>query len=436
MAVNMSSVNIYTPQTLITASASVIIMRRMLSQIGQHIFEKKSMNYIQDCERTAYIAVSIIRQGHLEQFMPVKDIFLLSLFSGIGSYRFMQQDGIFQKTDTAERDYTYSYYFLKYMSPFGRNLQYLQFYTSTDSPLSMHKPEHDEYARLIFFAVKAAAYLKNKNYEYTLHEIETLDPTSRKPDYVKLFFVADRRWNIVKNLRDDSFLKTIDEWCNNLSFTDEDTFKLIKMLIYIMDFKSTATVSHTINTACYASVLGELMHCTETEIDELYTAGILHDIGKMAIDSCILESPAKLSDADMEIMRTHVAEGERMIHGVVPQKLELISSRHHEKLDGSGYPRKLTEKELSLQDRILAISDITSALTDTRSYKGAFSREKTVKIIKEMTKSGQLDSAVTKHVINKFDSIKTQVAILREPMTAEFGRISAEFEEAEEIEMI
>jgi HD-GYP domain-containing protein (c-di-GMP phosphodiesterase class II) len=436
MAVSKPSVDIYTPQILITSSASVIIMRRMLGQIGRHIYEEKCMDYIQDCERTAYIAVSIIRQGHLEQFMPVKDVFLLSLFSCIGSYRFMQQDGAFSEKDTAKRDYTYSYYFLKYMSPFGKDLRYLQFYNSSDNPLSIRESEHDEYARLIFFVVKAETYLKRKNYEYTLHEIEALAPAGGKPDYIKLFFVADRRWNIVKNLRDGSFLRTIDEWCNLLSFNAEDTFKLIKMLIYIMDFKSTATVAHTINTACYASVLGELMHCTENEIDELYTAGLLHDIGKMAINSCILESPAKLSEEDMKIMRTHVAEGERMIHGVVPQKLELISSRHHEKLDGSGYPQKLTEKELSLQDRILAISDITSALTDTRSYKGAFSKEKTVRIIKGMTKSGKLDSAVTEHIITEFDSIKTKVDTLREPMAAEFGRISAEFEAEEETELI
>ena len=432
----MPSVTIYTPKILITAGESVIIMRRMLSQIGRHMYHPKNINYIQDCERTAYIAVSIIHQGHLEKFMPVKEVFLLSLFSCIGSYRFMQQDSEMSKMDAAERDYTYSYYFLKYMSPFGKNIRFLQFYTSSDNQGTLQTSDYNEYARLIFFAVKAAAYLKSKNYEYTLHEIEALDRTERKPDYVKLFFVADRRRNIVKNLRDGSFLESVDEWCNELSFNDEDTFKLIKMLIYIMDFKSTATVTHTINTACYASVLGELMHCTKAETDELYTAGILHDIGKMAISSCILESPAKLSAADMAVMRTHVFEGERMIHGVVPQKLERISSRHHEKLDGSGYPRKLTEKQLSLQDRILAISDITSALTDTRSYKGAFSREKTIKILRKMTKSGLLDSAVTERIINKFDLIKTKVDTLRTPMAAEFGRISAEFDEAEEIELI
>jgi putative nucleotidyltransferase with HDIG domain len=436
MAVSMPSVTIYTPKTLITANASVIIMRRMLSQIGLHMYHQKTMNYIQDCERTAYIAVSIIRQGHLEQFMPIKDVFLLSLFSCIGSYRFMQQDGEIAKKDTAQRDYTYSYYFLKYMSPFGKNIRFLQFYNSSDNQGTLQTSDYNEYARLIFFAVKAAAYLKSKNYEYTLHEIEALGRTGCKPDYIKLFFVADRRWNIVKNLRDGSYLKSVDECCNVLSFNEADTFKLVKMLIYIMDFKSTATVTHTINTACYASVLGELLHCTENEIDELYTAGILHDIGKMAISSCILESPAKLSEADMAIMRTHVEEGERMIHGVVPQKLERISSRHHEKLDGSGYPRKLTEKQLSLQDRILTISDITSALTDTRSYKGAFSRKKTVKILKDMTRSGQLDSAVTERIINEFDLIKTKVNTLRAPMAAEFGRISAEFDEAEETELM
>ncbi|MCK9170156.1 MAG: HD domain-containing protein [Treponema sp.] len=425
------SENIYIPHILLTAPQTLTIIRRMLLAIGEHIYEGKRMDYIQESERTAYIAVLIAKYGQFGQLMPLKDIFLLSLFSNIGSYRFILPNFTSSIENVAERDYTYSYYFLKYMSPIGENTKFLFFYNEKYNPLLAQKVVQAEYAHLIFFAARIESFLRKNKYYYTPKDIETLDPADSGPDYVKLFLEADRQWNIVNNLKNGSFLLKIDEWSSSISYDYDNTFKLVKMLIYIMDFKSTATVSHTINAACFAAALGQRMHCTPQETDELYTAGILHDIGKMAIDSRILEYPGKLSKENMEIMRTHVINGISMYHNVISSRIGSIASHHHEKLNGTGYPEKLSERELSLQDRILTAADITSALIEIRSYKDSFSKEKIIQIISEMTESGQLDSSVTKCVINQFDSLKTELGIRRKSLSAEFGRISAEFQAAE-----
>ena len=430
------SEKIYIPHILLTADQTLILIRRMLSAIGEHIYEGRRMVYIQESERTAYIAVLLAKQGHLGQFLSLKDIFLLSLFSNIGSYRFILPNFTSSIADAAERDYTYSYYFLKYMSPLGENTKFLFFYNEKYNPLLAQKVVQAEYAHLIFFAARVESFLRENKYSYIPKDIKLLDPAESGPDYVQLFLEADRQLNIVNNLKNDSFRVKIDEWSSSISYDYNDTFKLIKMLIYIMDFKSTATVSHTINAACFAAAIGQRMHCTRQEIDELYTAGILHDIGKMAIDSRILEYPAKLSTGDMEIMRTHVAEGVNMYRKVISPEIESIASHHHEKLDGSGYPEKLSGRELSLKDRILTVADITSALIDIRSYKDSFPKEKVIQIISEMTEDGQLDSKVTRCVIEEFDSLKAELGIRRESLSAEFGRISTEFQAAEMTESL
>jgi putative nucleotidyltransferase with HDIG domain len=422
---------IYIPRALISAAQAVILIRRTLLAIGEHIYEDRQMTFIKESERTAYIAVSLAIQGKLEPNMPLKDIFLLSLFSNIGAYRFILPNSTSSIHDTAERDYTYSYYFLKYMSPFGANTKFLLFHNSKYNPLLARKIVQAEYAHLIFFAANVESYLRRNGYVYAGEDIDALNQAGNGPDYAKLFLEADKQLNIVNSIRDDSYISKIDEWSRNISYNQDDTFKLVKMLIYIMDFKSTATVTHTINTACFAAALGQRMNCGAQDIDELYTAGILHDIGKMAVPSRILECPAKLSREDMEIMRTHVEKGIRILHNVVPAGIEKIASRHHEKLDGSGYPEKLSAKQLSLKDRILTIADITSALTDIRSYKDSFSGEKTIRIITGMTEEGQLDPDISKCVAREFDSLKKEVEIRRKSLSAEFGRISAEFQAAE-----
>jgi putative nucleotidyltransferase with HDIG domain len=423
--------SIYIPHALITAGQAVIIIRRMLLDIGEHIYDGQRMAYIENGERTAYIARRIAEQGMLQDRMPLQDVFLLSLFSGIGSYRFILPNFTSSITDTAVRDYTYSYYFLKNLSPLGENLRFLQFYGSPYNPLLAKTVIQAEYAHLVFFASRVESYLRAHGGRYEADDIYALETAGSGPDYAKLFLAADRRWNISAHLKDSSFLDTIDDWSMHVAYGPEDTLMLIKMLIFIMDFKSTATVMHTINTACFAAALGGRMGCTKTETDELFTAGILHDVGKMAISSSILESPTKLNETDMEIMRSHVDEGVSMFHGIVPEKIELLAARHHEKLDGSGYPYHLTAEDLTKPQRILTVADITSALTDIRSYKNAFPKEKTVEIINEMTNRGELDKEITSCIIGSYDQIQDELKTMRIPLWANFGRISAEFQAAE-----
>jgi hypothetical protein len=192
---------IYIPRALISAAQAVILIRRMLLDIGENIYEDRHMPFINESERTAYIAVSIARQGKLEQIMPLKDIFLLSLFSNIGSYRFILPNFTSSINNTAERDYTYSYYFLKYMSPFGANTKFLLFHNSKYNPLLAQKVIQAEYAHLIFFAANVEAYLRRNGYLYTSEDIGALDQAGSGSNYAKLFLEADRQLNIVNSIR-------------------------------------------------------------------------------------------------------------------------------------------------------------------------------------------------------------------------------------------
>ena len=107
-------------------------------------------------------------------------------------------------------------------------------------------------------------------------------------------------------------------------------------------------------------------------LSDIYFGSLLHDLGKIGIPVEILEFPGKLSPQAMRIMRTHVELTGLILGPDVEEKIRKIAMRHHEKLDGSGYPLGLTAMDLSLEERIVAVADIVSALAGTRSYKEAF----------------------------------------------------------------
>lgn len=108
-------------------------------------------------------------------------------------------------------------------------------------------------------------------------------------------------------------------------------------------------------------------------------------------------------------MRTHVDLTEKILGGTIEEKIMRIALRHHEKLDGSGYPRGLSGEELTIEERIVAVSDIVSALLGTRSYKEAFSRERTLSIIEEQAREGKIDRSVVEVLKENFDTILEEV---------------------------
>ncbi len=120
-------------------------------------------------------------------------------------------------------------------------------------------------------------------------------------------------------------------------------------------------------------------------------------------------------------------EGEQILRGVLSDKICDIALRHHEKLDGSGYPLGLKAEELTLPQRIVAVSDILSALSQKRSYKEAFPKEKVVAILTDMKKSGQLCPLVVDTVCENYELILGNTEKSHDPVKHLYGRIVDEY---------
>jgi len=124
----------------------------------------------------------------------------------------------------------------------------------------------------------------------------------------------------------------------------------------------------------------------------------LHDVGKIAIRDSILQKPGKLTEAEYETIKKHVMYGENIIDNIISQTKEhdfleqarILVSTHHEKWDGSGYPKGLKSDEIPLQGRMMALVDVYDALVSYRPYKGPCSHEEVVGIISE-AKGTQFD---------------------------------------------
>ena len=147
------------------------------------------------------------------------------------------------------------------------------------------------------------------------------------------------------------------------------------------------TAAHVRRIGQYAAVIAEALGWDDAAIADIRIAAPMHDIGKIGIPDRVLLKPAKLTEVEFEEMKEHAAIGADMLGGTNIPLLEMASEIalcHHEKWDGSGYPKGLSSKAIPVSARITTIVDVYDALVHRRVYKEASSEESALKIMQQM----------------------------------------------------
>ena len=403
------------------------ISLKMLDSINRHI----TLHNL----RTAFLAWKLSETINDSRF-NIRNIVLLALYHTIGFFR---QDTIFdynphdsnidffsQKKAVSSK-YVFSCYYLKYMTPLGKDALALENFTDPFIEDMKHFLYQERYKSIIYLCARISDFLFHHNDDYLPDDINEIAPGFFDPEYVRAFKIANQNNELINEIKDNKFTKEFSAYINSISFEKEESEMLEKILIYFLDFKSTYTVKHIINTSCYALSLGSRIGLNPDQLSELFCSAILHDIGKITTPQRILEFPGRLSPEDMGIMRYHVKHSKRILLGNAPEQIIENVYRHHEKLNGNGYPNQIIGEELTIIQRILTVADITSALNDSRSYKAEYSTEKTKSIITKMTEDGELDSEVSKIILDEFEKIVAEQQYLYKNLSVDFSNIFAKY---------
>jgi len=160
----------------------------------------------------------------------------------------------------------------------------------------------------------------------------------------------------------------------------ERTFKILrramKGTIYamalIVEIKDPYTAEHQRRVAKLASAIARKMSLSEGEIERIQMTAAIHDVGRIYISPEILGKPTRLTHIEFSMVKTHPKVGYDILKMVeFPWPIAQIVLQHHERMDGSGYPRGLSRKDILLDARILAVADVVEALASPRSYRPA-----------------------------------------------------------------
>lgn len=182
----------------------------------------------------------------------------------------------------------------------------------------------------------------------------------------------------------------------NLVLQDESTIASI-MQIAAHDYY---THTHSINVSVYTLSLAKFIGLKGKDLEDIGMSSMLHDLGKSKVDWDIINKNGKLTDDEFNQMKKHSASGYDIAldMGITDKRILSGIYSHHEKLDGTGYPDRLKDKEISLFARIIAVCDVFDALTTKRSYKDAMSSFTAIKIMKNQM-SEHLDTRLINSLV-------------------------------------
>lgn len=162
-----------------------------------------------------------------------------------------------------------------------------------------------------------------------------------------------------------------------------------------VDAKDRYTSGHSKRVACVAMCLAERLGKSGEEQDEIYFAGLLHDIGKIGIPREIINKPGKLTLEEREIINIHPVTGFHILKGISEVPAIAVAARfHHERYDGTGYPNGLKGEDIPEIARIIGVADTYDAMASNRSYRKRLPKEVIVEELKRV-RGAQLDPVIT-----------------------------------------
>ncbi len=249
-------------------------------------------------------------------------------------------------------------------------------------------------------------FYNDKVYGYMLELIEDTHKWKR------INYLSDNNTELEQTVREQNA-----ELIKKQEAIEKIFVQTVTALSEAVDAKDRYTSGHSKRVAEYARMLAKRMGMSEEEQEEIYRAGLLHDIGKIRIPVEIINKAGKLTDEEYNIIKIHPVTGYNILRGIAGNSLIALAAKyHHERYDGKGYPNGLEGETIPLAARILAVADTYDAMTSNRSYRKALPQE-VVRSEIEKGRGTQFDPDIAEIMLRLIDADKDYIMRQGEDVT-------------------
>jgi len=235
-----------------------------------------------------------------------------------------------------------------------------------------------------------------------------------KPEVVDAFIgLAEREafwFDLAYRMEDESLLLAESENFSS-KITLEELFHVAKLFCAVVDFRSPFTATHSCGVAAISSAIAKLDGWSSSQCLEMEIAGLVHDLGKMAVPEEIIEKPDALNIKEWWIMKQHPYHSSRVLSGIKGlEKIQRAAAYHHELWTNRAYPFHVDISDVPIEAHMLAVADVFTALTESRPYRKAGDKKEVLSNLMMFCKNSVISDKVIANVGDNF----TELDLIRE----------------------
>lgn len=362
--------------------------------------------------RVAYMVYTMLREeGKYEEF-ELADMVMVATLHDIGAYKTERDrlgDILRYESKECMAHSIYGYLFFKYLSPVPDLAKVIMYHHTDYERLKQMNYTYKDVAAYINIAERVDHYSTALGDKFELGMFQKYAGTKLSDDGLALFNKCENKYGIFDKIRSGEYLQELDDIIEYMIFNNEDKKKFLEMLMYCQGFFRSEMVVETAMAVCISEEIAREMMLPMQKREILYYGTLLHDIGMLTLPRELIETPRKLEPKEARLVKTHVEAARKILGPRMKKEVVDIALAHHERCDGSGYPKQLTDNQMSTEQKILQVTDIVVALVNKRSYRKPLPKEKIITILEEKTARNRLKRQVVTVVVQSYDKIMSRI---------------------------
>lgn len=406
-----------------------VLMRNTLRLIHPRLMDHGS--------RVAYMVYKMLQDKGIYEEFELADIVMVATLHDIGAYKTeagVLNDMLRYESRDSRAHTIYGYLFFKYLSPVEELAKVIMYHHMDYEQLQKVDYQYKDLAAYINIAEKMDIYYSAMGSQFNMQMFHKQAGTKLSEEGLNRFYEVAKKYDIFTNLKTGEYKKDLEYIIDFMIFSNEGKKKFCDMLMYCTGFRSEQSVVDTITTIHICDELAGKLLMTEDMKERLYYGALLHDLGMLAVPKEIVEAPKKLNSEEIKIVRTHVDETEKVLNNMLREDVLSIVLGHHEREDGSGYPKKLKAHQMNQEQKVLQIADSVTGMINQRNYRKPLVKEQVVGILNEEAAKNRLDRQIVNTFVNFYDNImksaekeSAEVLKMYQLLNSQYAQISKRF---------
>ena len=408
-------------QEYIRSKDLVLLIRDTLSLIDRRVMDHGM--------KTAYLFSKMLEYTGRFEMYEIADLSVLAMLHDIGAYKTDDTSDMlrFDMRETLAHS-IYGYLFMKYLSPLEEQSKIILYHNTDYTVLEKIDYRYRDEANYLNLAEKVVVYQTALGSTFDVGMFNRYSGTKYSAKCLELLSQCNKKFDCLTKISNGDYVQEMDRILDYALFSDEEKDKYIKMLMYCTGFRSEYTVVDTVTCMCICEELAKYLGCSKKERYLLHYAAVVHDLGMLAIPKSITDAARKLTLEELSKMQKHVAISEKLFNDRLVPEVSRIALAHHERGDGSGYPKHLTAKQISMIQGILQVADTVTGLTNDRSYRPAFPKAKVLLIFQAEREKNRYCPDVVDVLVEFYDEIMEKVRVQSDEILTMHKKLKEQFD--------